>query len=184
MTSFLIKAHVDRPTSPWASSPPSSESSSHDPDCTFCQIIARTLSASIVYETPLVIAILDILPLRRGHTLVIPKTHYSRVSELPGEYSRAVGEAVSVVAKALTEALDNTGLNVVCNQEYAQAVPHVHYHVIPAPVFSSSRPSPIPAKPEADPPSQRAMHRLEFESRSELDDDDAVALAEKIRSKL
>ncbi|KAF7299246.1 HIT-like protein [Mycena indigotica] len=182
MTSFLINAHVNRPTSPWDTPSSQSTETAHDPNCTFCQIIDRSLPATIVYETPLVIAILDILPLRRGHTLVIPKTHYSRVSELPSEYSRAVGEAVGVVAKALTQALDNTGLNVVCNQEYAQAVPHVHYHVIPAPTFSSKEAA--HTKTDTEPPSQRAMHRLEFESRSELDDDDALILAQRIRSRL
>ena len=43
----------------------------------------------------------DILPLRRGHTLVIPKVHISRVSELPPEFAAATGEAVSKVANAL-----------------------------------------------------------------------------------
>jgi diadenosine tetraphosphate (Ap4A) HIT family hydrolase len=45
---------------------------------------------------------IDILPLRAGHVLVIPKAHYSRISELPEEYAAAVGMAVSKVAKALT----------------------------------------------------------------------------------
>ncbi|KAF7297752.1 HIT-like protein [Mycena kentingensis (nom. inval.)] len=183
MTSFLIKAHVDRPASVWGSNLTSDE------NCTFCKIIERSVDAAVVYETDRVIAILDILPLRPGHTLVIPKTHCSRVSELPAEYARAVGEAVSVVAKALTEALENTGLNVVCNQEYAQAVPHVRR---PLPCHTGTNicvvgPSPFPPKPEpagGDPPSQRAMHRMEFESRSELDDDDAAVLVRKIRSKL
>lgn len=47
--------------------------------------------------------ITDILPLRKGHTLVIPKVHYSRLSELPPDYAAATGQAVSKVAHALTE---------------------------------------------------------------------------------
>lgn len=46
---------------------------------------------------------IDILPLREGHTLVIPKAHYSRVSELPAEYASAVGQAVTKVANGLTK---------------------------------------------------------------------------------
>lgn len=46
--------------------------------------------------------LLDILPLRPGHTLVIPKIHVSRVSELPKEYAAAIGDAVTKVANALT----------------------------------------------------------------------------------
>jgi len=85
----------------------------------------------------------DILPLRKGHTLVVPKAHISRLSELPSELAAAIGESVTKVARSLTLgelyannlllwlnilcclALENTALNVVCNQEYAQAVPHV-----------------------------------------------------------
>lgn len=83
------------------------------------------------------------MPLRKGHTLIIPKTHFARLSELPPEFAAAVGEAVTKIAHAITqgvsriasggvscvtdllEAVDNTALNVVCNQEYAQAVHHV-----------------------------------------------------------
>jgi len=46
---------------------------------------------------------IDILPLRPGHTLVIPKTHISHVSDLPPETAAAMGMAVSKVAKALTQ---------------------------------------------------------------------------------
>ncbi|KAJ7729696.1 HIT-like protein [Mycena maculata] len=197
MTSFLIKAHENRAPSSWAS----------DPDCAFCRIIRDEMPAMRVFENELVIAILDILPLRRGHTLIIPKTHFSRLSELPPLFAAAVGEAVTKVAHALTLALDNTGLNVVCNQEYAQAVPHVcvvlsayqfvhrcniyqlalnwqvHYHVIPAPTFGK-QPSAEVSPKDAEPLTRREMHQREFEGRSELDDDEAVVLAQQIRSKL
>lgn len=85
----------------------------------------------------------DISPLRPGHTLVIPKVHQKYISELPEDYAAALGLVVTRVAKALTKGrptdktawycfrltcvvvLENPGLNVVGNQEYAQAVPHV-----------------------------------------------------------
>ncbi|KAJ7175422.1 HIT-like protein [Mycena filopes] len=171
MTSFLIKAHENRAPSSWAS----------DPECAFCRIIKDETPSNRVFENDLVIAILDILPLREGHTLVIPKAHFSRLSELPPELAAAVGEAVTKVAHALTLALDNTALNVVCNQEYAQAVPHVHYHIIPAPTFGKQPPSQAPS---VEPLTRREMHQREFEGRSELDEDEAVILAERIRSKL
>ncbi|KAJ6512027.1 HIT-like protein [Mycena vitilis] len=170
MTSFLIKAHEDRAPSPWSNE-----------DCAFCRIIRNEIPSTRVYESDTVIAILDILPLRKGHTLVIPKVHVSRLSELPSEYASAVGVAVTNVAHALTLALDNTALNVVCNQEYAQAVPHVHYHVIPAPTFGKQPEA--PAK-DTDPLTMKEMHQREFEGRSELDEDEAAVLAERIRSKL
>lgn len=108
MTSFLIKAHENRAPSSWSS----------DADCAFCRIIKDEIPSTRVFENDLVIAILgtlkahypnnnfyavvDILPLRKGHTLVIPKAHFSRLSELPPEYAAAVGMAVTKVAHALT----------------------------------------------------------------------------------
>ncbi|KAJ7043870.1 HIT-like protein [Mycena alexandri] len=174
MTSFLIQAHENRAPSAWAS----------DPDCAFCRIVNNAIPSNRVFENDLVVAFLDILPLREGHTLVIPKAHFSRLSELPSEFAGAVGEAVAKVAHALTLALDNTALNVVCNQEYAQAVPHVHYHIIPAPTFGKQAPSRTAPPDNTEPLTRREMHQREFAGRSELDEDEAVVLAERIRSKL
>ncbi|KAG7088614.1 hypothetical protein E1B28_012588 [Marasmius oreades] len=178
MTSFVINSHLDRQVPfNWRT----------DSSCPFCRIIIDEAPSSRVFENEKVVAFLDIMPLRPGHTLVVPKFHCPRVSELPSEFAAAVGEAVSKIANALTKALDHTALNVVCNQEYAQAVPHVHYHIIPAPKLGVS-------KPEIDtrtgtvrsrlPPTEREMHRMEFESRDELDEDEAKDLVERIRAHL
>ncbi|KIJ59463.1 hypothetical protein HYDPIDRAFT_100687 [Hydnomerulius pinastri MD-312] len=178
MTSFMINAHVGRKLHhQWKD----------DPRCTFCRIIADELPATRVYEDEEVIAILDILPLRAGHTLVIPKTHISRVSDLPPEVAAAMGKAVSKVARALSEATENTGLNVVCNQEYAQAVPHVHYHIIPAPILGASTPSnpkQTTVSSRNTPMTRRELHQREFEARDELDEEEGSALAVKIRARL
>ncbi|KAJ7366585.1 HIT-like protein [Mycena albidolilacea] len=172
MTSFLIKAHENRAQSSW----------NGYKDCAFCRIIKDELPSFRVFENDLVVAVLDILPLRKGHTLVIPKAHFSRLSELPPEYAAAVGLAVTKVAHALTQALDNTALNVVCNQEYAQAVPHVHYHVIPAPTFGKQPLTPV-AK-DTEPLTMKEMHQREFDGRTELDEEEGEILAKQIRSKL
>jgi hypothetical protein len=64
--------------------------------------------------------------------------------------------------------------------------PKVHYHVIPAPKYGSSRgvESTNEAVGGQAPLTHREMHRKEFESREELDEDDAKALLKKIRSRL
>ncbi|KAF8742270.1 hypothetical protein AX14_005447 [Amanita brunnescens Koide BX004] len=180
MTSFMIKAHVDREIpQEWRSSA----------DCAFCSIIRNEQPAYRVHEDDKVIVILDIMPLRLGHMLVIPKAHYSRLSELPEEFASAVGVTLTKVANALTQAVDNTALNVVCNQEYAQAVPHVHYHVIPAPKSgqpesSTLVPNALPGAKEQRPRTMREMYQMEFEARSSLDDDEAKTLLDKIHAKL
>ncbi|KAH9854765.1 HIT-like protein [Lenzites betulinus] len=174
MTSFIIKAHENRPLHPqWSA----------DPSCIFCAIIRGDAPAHKLYETDKVIAILDILPLRPGHALVIPKVHIPRVSELPDEFAAECGMAVSRVARAIASAVGNTGLNVVCNQEYAQAVNHVHYHIIPAP-----RPGESEDAERSDHVTrtltQKEMHQLEFESRGSLEDESAKRLVDSIRARL
>jgi len=174
MTSFIIQSHIGRQVPlAWA----------HNDTCPFCRIISGELPARRVYETEKVIAILDILPLRAGHTLVIPKAHIPKLSDLPPDLASAVGEAISKVANALTEAMGNTGLNVVCNQEYAQAVPHAHYHIVPAPKRSPSNTEVVGLGGQI-PLTHEEMHQKEFESRQRLDDDDAHALAKRIRARL
>ncbi|KAI0304402.1 HIT-like protein [Multifurca ochricompacta] len=176
MTSFIIKSQASRPIP---------EFWRKDRECAFCQIIRRAADAYRIYEDDYVIAFLDILPLRPGHTLIVPKIHCSRVSELPPEYAASVGKAISKISNALTKAIDNTALNVVCNQEYAQVVPHVHYHIIPAPRFSSL---PIALGPrdlnQKPPPTTKDMHRYEHESRDDLDEDTAHALVERVKAHL
>lgn len=56
------------------------------------------------------------MPLRKGHTLVIPKAHIPRLSDLPPDLASAVGEAVSKVAHALTEGQLSDNMNF--NQTY------------------------------------------------------------------
>ncbi|KAG2064380.1 HIT-like protein [Suillus decipiens] len=184
MTSFIIGAPTNR-------SIPTEWRDDADRNCPFCRIITGEMPSTHLYEDDKVSysrQVLDILPLRRGHTLVIPKTHYSRVSELPSEYAGAVGQAVTKVANGLTKGEDAVMIfnGILCNQEYAQAVPHVHYHIIPAPSFDSStgvEPS-EKAKENEIPLSRREMHQREFESREELDDDEGRVLTVRVRASL
>ncbi|KAH9924687.1 HIT-like protein [Epithele typhae] len=193
MTSYVLKAHEGRPV-PEAWRPPVSSTTTSNANCPFCGIVAGTMPAYRVYETDAVVAILDIAPLRPGHTLVIPKTHVSRVSELEDDFAAECGRAVSKVARAIAAGLRNTALNVVCNQEYAQAVPHVHYHIIPAPrpegEASQAASTPgrligIAREEQASKPlTENELHWREFEARHELGPDDAQSIVKQIRAHL
>jgi histidine triad (HIT) family protein len=46
-------------------------------DCIFCKIIRGEIPSAKVLETETVLAFLDINPVSKGHTLVIPKAHYA-----------------------------------------------------------------------------------------------------------
>lgn len=102
-------------------------------DCIFCQIVDGEIPSSTVYEDDDVYAFLDVNPLTRGHTLVIPKEHHSRVEELPAGTGSALFTAVYELADPVQAAVDADGATIgINNGEVAgQDVPHVHAHVIP-----------------------------------------------------
>ena len=70
-------------------------------DCIFCRIIKGEIPSSKVYEDENVFAFLDIGPLSWGHVLIVPKKHAEAIAELSS------------------------------GESSAQAVPHLHGHLIP-----------------------------------------------------
>ncbi|MEE8468998.1 MAG: HIT family protein, partial [Planctomycetota bacterium] len=86
-----------------------------------------------VYEDEHVLAFLDVNPLARGHTLVIPKERKAYLHELSDESAAAVGRVLPRIARALMEATGCQAYNVLQNngEEAHQEVDHVHFHLIP-----------------------------------------------------
>lgn len=103
------------------------------PECIFCSIVAGEIPGRTVYETDDVVAFLDVNPLAEGHTLVIPKAHHERLTDMPESLASAVMEGLYHVTDAVEDALDADGATVAFNDGEAagQEVPHVHGHVIP-----------------------------------------------------
>lgn len=102
--------------------------------CVFCQIVAGELPASVVHRDELCWAFMDIRPVRRGHTLVIPVRHAVMLEELD-DTTRArmwhVGQQIAGAHRAST--IPCRGHNFLLNDGKAanQTVPHAHLHVIP-----------------------------------------------------
>ncbi len=102
-------------------------------DCIFCKIMAGELPASKVMEDDGIIAFLDIAPIVKGHTLVIPKAHTEHLVDTPTAALTDVMTAVRKIARAQQEGLGAAGVNLTqANGAVAgQVVPHIHFHVIP-----------------------------------------------------
>lgn len=102
-------------------------------NCLFCKIGAREIPAHIVYENDAVLAMLDIHPRARGHTMVIPKAHAETILAMPEESIAPVFSAVKAVTALLKKAFNPDGFTIGINQGKAsgQAVDHVHIHIIP-----------------------------------------------------
>jgi histidine triad (HIT) family protein len=102
-------------------------------DCIFCKIIAGEMPSVKLYEDEKTIAFLDIYPVAKGHTLIIPKNHSATLYNISIEDAEAVGATVSRVAKTVKKVLKCDGVNVYQGNERAamQEIFHVHFHVIP-----------------------------------------------------
>ena len=102
-------------------------------DCIFCKIIAGDIPSSKVYEDEQVLAFLDIMPIGKGHTLVIPKDHSENLADTQSEMMAKLGPALKKVSAAVAAATGAAGVNLVlANGEAAgQDVPHLHFHIIP-----------------------------------------------------
>jgi diadenosine tetraphosphate (Ap4A) HIT family hydrolase len=102
--------------------------------CVFCAIAAGTAPAIRIYEDDDYLAILDIRPFTRGHTLVIPKAHSVDLTDTPAATLAGmlgVGQRIARATRA--SGLAATGNNVAINdgKSAMQTVFHIHLHVIP-----------------------------------------------------
>ncbi len=102
-------------------------------DCLFCKIANKTIPANVLYEDRSVIAFLDIKPITRGHTLVVPKQHCENLFDAPEQVLADTVKAAKKVALGVTNALGAKACNLGMNSGAAagQAVMHAHMHVIP-----------------------------------------------------
>jgi histidine triad (HIT) family protein len=101
------------------------------PDCLFCSIVAGTVPAFRVVDTPDGIGFLDIRPVFRGHVLVVPRPHVSQLTDLSAELLPGYFALVQRVAAAVPAALGSQGTFVAVNNVVSQSVPHLHTHVVP-----------------------------------------------------
>jgi histidine triad (HIT) family protein len=104
-------------------------------DTIFKKIIAGELPSHRVYEDAHVLAFLDISPLSRGHTLVIPKEPAETLDQLSDESAAALGRALPRICRAVMAATGVSEYNVLENNGRGahQVVQHVHFHIIPKP---------------------------------------------------
>jgi histidine triad (HIT) family protein len=101
----------------------------------FSKIIAGQIPCHKVYEDEHVLAFLDINPLSRGHTLVIPKEPAETLDKLSDESAAALGRVLPRLCRAVMAATGISQYNVLENNGAGahQAVFHVHFHIIPKP---------------------------------------------------
>ncbi len=102
-------------------------------NCIFCKIVKKELPANIVYEDEKFLAFLDINPVNKGHTLVIPKKHKKNLLEEDDEILKEYLIVTKKAAKAIKKATNAGGINIINNIESiaGQVIFHTHIHIIP-----------------------------------------------------
>lgn len=102
--------------------------------CVFCAVVAGDAPAVRIFEDDDYLALLDIRPFTRGHTLVIPKQHFVDLTDTPASTLAGmltIGQRIGRAAR--TSGLHADGNNLVINDGRAafQSVFHIHLHVVP-----------------------------------------------------
>lgn len=102
-------------------------------DTIFTKIVDRKIPANIVYEDDLVIAFLDITQTTQGHTLVVTKSPYKDILEVPESLFQHLFGVVQKLSKAIQIAFEPKGINLLNNNgaTAGQTVFHYHVHIIP-----------------------------------------------------
>jgi len=102
-------------------------------DCIFCKIVAGDIPAEKVYEDGNVVAFLDMHPVNIGHTLVLPKAHYTNIYDTPDDEMARMAVIIKKLSIAIKKAISADGINIEMNNEpvAGQLVFHTHIHIVP-----------------------------------------------------
>ena len=95
-------------------------------DCIFCKIVGGKIPSYKVYEDLLFLGFLDISPLSKGNTILVPKKHYRWVNNVPefGLY----WETARKIALTIEKSLEATSVSYFT---FGEEVPHAHIRIVP-----------------------------------------------------
>ena len=135
----------------------------YDKNNIFAKILRGEIPSIKVYEDAHTLAFMDIMPVAKGHTLVIPKLEAQDLFDLPAAAAGPFLMATQKVAKAVKAALDAPGIMIsqLNGPAAGQTIFHIHFHIIP-----------------------RWHEDLSLHGRNEAETSELEAIAERIREKL
>jgi len=101
--------------------------------CLFCDILDGKKDGHFLYEDDSHVAFLDKYPIDVGHSLVLPRKHHEKITDMTPEDVGTVFALVPKIAKAILDATNADAFSIGQNNGRAakQIVPHVHIHIIP-----------------------------------------------------
>jgi len=94
----------------------------------FSKIVSKEIPSFRVCEDDNFLAFLDINPLKKGHTLVIPKKETDYIFDIKSQEYEDLWSFAKVVAKGMKKVIDCERISIVV---MGLDVPHAHIHLIP-----------------------------------------------------
>ena len=101
--------------------------------CIFCDIIGGKLSSHVIYDDDDCLVILDKYPIDNGHSLIITKQHYEKITDMNTNDISKLFSKIPKIVNAIIKATGADAFSIAQNNGKAakQIVPHVHIHIIP-----------------------------------------------------
>ena len=102
-------------------------------DCIFCDIINGKLPCHLIHKDDNHIVILDRYPIDVGHSLIITKKPYEKLTDMGVEEIMDLFSKIPKIISAIIKATKADGFSIAQNNGKAakQIIPHVHVHIIP-----------------------------------------------------
>lgn len=94
----------------------------------FSKIIKGEIPSYKIAESDKFYAFLDIFPLQKGHTLIVPKTEVDKIFDVPDTYLNELMQFTKPIAKAIEQSFSCNRVSMVT---VGLEVPHAHVHLIP-----------------------------------------------------
>ena len=101
--------------------------------CIFCDMIDGKCLYYEIYHDSDIIAILDKYPIDKGHSLVITKKPYEKLTDMSNQEVAELFSKIPKIANAIIKATNADAFSIAQNNGRAakQIIPHVHVHIIP-----------------------------------------------------
>lgn len=100
-------------------------------NCVFCNIVEGKIPSHTIFEDEIVKVMMDINPVSNGHLLIIPKKHFTNLTDIDMDTLMHIQKTAKEMFKLLKDKLNIDGLTLCQNNEYGQEVKHYHLHLIP-----------------------------------------------------
>ena len=102
-------------------------------ECIFCDMIHGKLSSHMIYDDDDCLAILDKYPIDNGHSLIITRQHYEKITDMSIDDVSRLFSKVPKIINAIIKATGADAFSIAQNngKSAKQIIPHVHIHLIP-----------------------------------------------------